>query len=336
MKKKAPKKNPATKKAQATRKPAIRLADYEKLPAAKATKPTQPMNVRDIHPKTLMALNLMGQARHDVLMAYVRNIDEKLDLLDSRIRTLNAWEKMQAALEDAKLESPAPPAEKEEPLKVGDWVVVIGPSGVTGTDRFRGKVGRVESYATVHSVSAWHLPEVDAWFDSSNLRKLSPAEVSAHLKAEQKQAEEWSKYDCLQEGDACETTREQVDEIVEAVKSVMDKGKGANAPPDEYPYLAWVVDRLKCAKKTSAYAINWIPFDLFLHRAKGTAAKLAQEAKAKELAMPIAFGTKIEYQGNKGWRIATNQPYRGQWLATKTDTAGLAWLKRSEFTVIPD
>ena len=63
--------------------------------------------------------------------------------------------------------------------------------------------------------------------------------------------------------------------------------------------------------------------------------KQAKE-KAKELAMPIAFGTKIEYQGDKGWKIAADLPCGGQWLATKAGTFKNEWLSRSSFTVIPD
>ncbi len=81
----------------------------KKLPK-KTKKPTS-VNVRDIHPTTLKALNKMGQARHDTLIVFVRALQSSVDMLDSRLRTLKAWETMQDAME----ESRSAPAEEWKP-----------------------------------------------------------------------------------------------------------------------------------------------------------------------------------------------------------------------------
>jgi surface antigen len=62
--------------------------------------------------------------------------------------------------------------------------------------------------------------------------------------------------------------------------------------------------------------------------------KAAEEAEA---AKPIAFGTRVEYQHDKGWMIAIDQPCGSAgWLANKSGTNKLQWMKRHEFTVLTE
>ena len=64
---------------------------------------------------------------------------------------------------------------------LGEIVVVTGPAGVMGTTKHIGEVGPIYKHNTVHSVDAWYLRHIDAWFDASNIRPATDAEIAAHL-----------------------------------------------------------------------------------------------------------------------------------------------------------
>jgi hypothetical protein len=74
-------------------------------------------------------------------------------------------------------------------LNVGDWVEVIAPAGasdIIGCDRYRGTIAQVEPWSTCATKEkAFHIRSIDCWFRASSLRKLSEAEIAAHLAAEQ-------------------------------------------------------------------------------------------------------------------------------------------------------
>lgn len=152
----------------------------KKLPK-KTKKPTS-VNVRDIHPTTLKALNKMGQARHDTLIVFVRALQSSVDMLDSRLRTLKAWETMQDAMEEAR-SAPA-----EEPLRAGDYVYLT--RGHT-FDAFHDTIVRVK----------WVYPNGSPGFDhpasatggdatAGMWRRATPAEIADHKAKEEQRAKE--------------------------------------------------------------------------------------------------------------------------------------------------
>lgn len=62
-------------------------------------------------------------------------------------------------------------------------------------------------------------------------------------------------------------------------------------------------------------------------------AHLEAERKAEEASLPIVFGTRVEYQQDRGWRIAIEEVFhKNEWLICKGNRT--QWVKRHEFTVI--
>jgi hypothetical protein len=79
-------------------------------------------------------------------------------------------------------------------LNVGDWVEVIAPAGasdIIGCDRYRGTIAQVELWSTYATKEkAFYIRCIDCWFRASSLRKLSEAEIAAHLAAEEAKRKE--------------------------------------------------------------------------------------------------------------------------------------------------
>jgi hypothetical protein len=99
------------------------------------------------------------------------------------------------------------PVEAPAELNVGDWVEVIAPAGasdIIGCDRYRGTIAQVEPWSTYATKEkAFHIRSIDCWFRASSLRKLSEAEIAAHLAAEEakrKEAERAAKVKALKFG----------------------------------------------------------------------------------------------------------------------------------------
>jgi hypothetical protein len=99
------------------------------------------------------------------------------------------------------------PVEAPAELNVGDWVEVIAPAGasdIIGCDRYRGTIAQVEPWSTCATKEkAFHIRSIDCWFRASSLRKLSEAEIAAHLAAEEakrKEAERAEKLKALKFG----------------------------------------------------------------------------------------------------------------------------------------
>jgi hypothetical protein len=99
------------------------------------------------------------------------------------------------------------PVEAPAELNVGDWVEVIAPAGasdIIGCDRYRGTIAQVEPWSTCATKEkAFHIRSIDCWFRASSLRKLSEAEIAAHLAAEEakrKEAERAAKVKALKFG----------------------------------------------------------------------------------------------------------------------------------------
>jgi hypothetical protein len=86
------------------------------------------------------------------------------------------------------------PVEAPAELNVGDWVEVIAPAGasdIIGCDRYRGTIAQVEPWSTYATKEkAFHIRSIDCWFRASSLRKLSEAEIAAHLAAEEAKRKE--------------------------------------------------------------------------------------------------------------------------------------------------
>jgi hypothetical protein len=86
------------------------------------------------------------------------------------------------------------PVEAPAELNVGDWVEVIAPAGasdIIGCDRYRGTIAQVEPWSTyVTKEKAFYIRSIDCWFRASSLRKLSEAEIAAHLAAEESKCKE--------------------------------------------------------------------------------------------------------------------------------------------------
>lgn len=86
--------------------------------------------------------------------------------------------------------------------------------------------------------------------------------------------------------------------------------------------------------------LNWLPFDEFKRRLLGTIARMKAEAEARELAMPLEFGTRVKVKGREeeNWRIACDEPTDdGYWRLAPPKCGNLNTMtaKRSEFTIIP-
>lgn len=246
-------------------------------------------------------------------------------------------EKQMSALHDrlTALESRSAPA--EEWPKVGDWVVVTGPAGIMGTDTFRGKVGRIKRFETVHSVSAWYIPEVDAWFDIANIRPATPAEIASHKAKEEQRAKEaeWAKYDVLQEGDACLTDKDQFAELVNLAK-----------PLDCILEPHWGSALIEYRKERDwrhgykpTPGQNLLPFAEFLRRLQGTIAKLREEERANEMAKVPEFGTRVKCH-DKEWNVACYGPdprHGNRYMLVRRDDkdGGIStWPTRDQFTIL--
>lgn len=105
-------------------------------------------------------------------------IEEAIAKLERRLSTAHNFDKLPDVLSNYK--EPV----KEEPLKVGDWVVAIGPSG-------RNTGRQPECLMQVLDLKDYGVSVVfdggkdGLWFQAKNLRRATPEEISAHLKAEE-------------------------------------------------------------------------------------------------------------------------------------------------------
>ena len=69
--------------------------------------------------------------------------------------------------------------------------------------------------------------------------------------------------------------------------------------------------------------------------AKPTDAEVQQHLADQEAKNPVEFGTRVEYQDDKGWRVACNEADKhGWWVIVKPSTRSVCSAKRHEFTVI--
>ena len=108
------------------------------------------------------------------------SLNRKVDLLDSRLRTLKAWETMQDAME----ESRSAPA--EEPLRAGDYVYLT--RGHT-FDAFHDTIVRVKRVYPNGSPDFDH-PASATGGDATAVmwRRATPAEIASHKAKEEQRA----------------------------------------------------------------------------------------------------------------------------------------------------
>lgn len=298
--KKATKKNPATKKVQ-------------------AKKPTMHDNVR--------VLMESFESQAEFLIDWRKRPDDKVDMLGHRL---------------TKLESPAPPAEvKEEPLKVGYWVAWA--KDVEGVPHPPTGVGKVLKVGRSAYSDQW-FADVDLGkgvisYWAHNLRKLSKSEVSAHLKAEEerKQAEEWAKVGELQEGDACEWTDEQCEEIGAMAKAAGVLHDSWTGTDGRWPVAYTEGYGVHGGGDPKMYCYSIISFAEFKRRLLGTIKKIAEEARAKELAIPLEIcKTRVRYAGHEGVYLGPHGTQHEIGRPNGSGTWTVSVCDRDSFTVIPD
>mgnify|MGYP003525096333 FL=1 len=267
----------------------------------------------------------------------MKALNDKIDLMDSRLRTLKAWETMQDAMEESRLA----PAEEWVP-KVNEvmgcvnnqfayicdsvnedgWSINVSNSGGSLGQKsykiFRKATGDEHAYRTCVDIVA--------------------ERVASHKAKEEQRAKEagWLKFDVLQEGDQCECTRAQLDELLVIAKEAGLVSTGVVFIPLQVPADDLVRNAVwEKGKLTYNDTPGNIPFAEFKRRLRGTIAKRAEDERAKEMAKKLEFGTRIEHQDDKGWRICIDKPCGSAgWLANKAGTDKLKWMKRHEFTVI--
>ena len=173
-------------------------------------------------------------------------------------------------------------AKAPEPKEPEPWVPKAG-------DYVKAKVGEEAVYRIerINGPDSWAL-----WYDGTlypnnrrvqQYRPATQAEIDAHLEAEaiKKQEVEWAAITELQEGDACEVTPKQYDELRALMEPLYACYVGGNSS-DEWvewdprnkhaPLQRWT------RKPHGELRPVVIPFHEFLRRAKATAARLEAEA----------------------------------------------------------
>lgn len=170
-----------------------------------------------------------------------------------------------------------------------------------------------------------------------NYRKPTEAEVASHKAKEEQRAKEagWAKFDELQVDDCTEDpiSEEGAEELANLGLPHYRLGGYGNG------YVGWCTDnKVPCIMGVgSLYVGQRLPEAEFLRRAKGTAAKRLEEERAKEMAKPLEFGTRVKHSGKGDCRIACfTADERQEWLLMP-EGANATWSfksKRHEFTIL--
>ena len=284
----------------------------------------------------------------------MKALNDKIDLMDSRLRTLNAWETMQDAME----ESRSAPAEEWVP-KAGDYVTpAIGMDTMDEPYRVHNpwEVGEVKEVGA-NALVKWPSKPVAHWYSyelNARIKPATDAEIADHKAKEEQRAleAEWKKYDVLQVQDACHVAPHEAAELLCLAKPIKGLMRHDYSPMPEWAKLA-TFDDGNCfgfgsVPDTYDAGKHWtiIPFAEFLRRLQGTIAKRAEEERAKELAKPLDYGTHVKLSSdvNTGapfkytWRVACPvENGRGQICLVSTPIDAVptyVHLKRHEFTII--
>lgn len=73
----------------------------------------------------------------------------------------------------------------------------------------------------------------------------------------------------------------------------------------------------------------------FLSRARVTAKKLGKAKEEEQKLALLTFGTRVEYEGDKGWKVAMDMPSPdGTYAIVKEGHARMGWTKASQLTII--
>ena len=110
-------------------------------------------------------------------------IERSIGLIESKLATLYAWERLEEAMSNDKLASPTVAVE-DEPAE-GDYVRIVRVQHES--------LGRIYTVQKVRPQHLGWLLSNDCWYAKANLEKLSPEEIAAHeakLKAEAQAAED--------------------------------------------------------------------------------------------------------------------------------------------------
>lgn len=265
----------------------------------------------------------------------MKALNDKIDLLGQRI---DAMRHEQVALSQESRSAPA-----EEWPKAGDWVVALPVDQRAGSLGGALDIGsspiQVKQIDTTLSGSKRAvLVSTDPrplHIDCRNFRPATEAEIASHkAKEEQREREaEREKFDVLQPGDTISVaTAAERDELLDLFKQAgyrIGVGGYSVATLMLDPDPTWHCDVL------STSSAGKLPFAEGKRRLQGTIAKRAEDERAKEMAKKLEFGTRVEYQGDRGWRIAIDAPHpTAGWLATKSGTTQCAWMKRDRFQIL--
>jgi hypothetical protein len=192
----------------------------------------------------------------------------------------------------------------EEPLKAGDLVEVIG-STIEGNQR--------DPIGSIHQVGDGRISNDKVgiglwWYPRTSLRKLSDAEVAAYHEAKELGLQPVVE---LHIGDYVKNKR------TGTVSQITDVHNGNIA-----------INGVDVFRSAEEYCLATDLEVTAYH-----AAKQEQERKDKE--GRLVFGQAVEYQDDRGWKVATDKPFSANtYLITKTGHARLEWARIDELTII--
>ncbi len=257
-------------------------------------------------------------------------VDRMVELHNEQLTEITKLSNRLTALEQAAKPTDPPPAEVEN-VDRGERpynVVRIGDQGIGGTPL--GTIGKVLTESDDCFYVEWA-----TGITRDTTKSLTRPATSEEI-AEHKRKEEESKVTELQEGDGCECSREESDELVALTKdaglpSFVSKG---------HPIPLWWQGQLNSTTKGHFTIKQLLPFAEFKRRLLGTIARLKSEAEAKEMAMPLDFGTRVEFDDGREMRVACPWPSKltGKYSLVDKDGDGnprFYTVERHRFTVIP-
>lgn len=258
--------------------------------------------------------------RDQFMVSTLLSLKDEVGKLSATVHTLKAYETMVDEIEKAKAE-PAPPT--PEP-----WVPAKGDM-VRANDKFLSlqSVGH-DAFPNPMRVDLVNDDFVYVEGDPGpwNVKNLRPATEAEITRYEQEQVTE------LQEGDSAHLDSAQRKELEEIT------GERVTDWP-EHKMVTWFTRKLCHTGTTAEDDEREIPGDIFLKRAKGTAARLKREAEEAEAKKPIAFGTRVKHiREDREYKIACDMPDKmgSYYLVRPGDALQLCtYAKRHEFTILP-
>lgn len=220
-----------------------------------------------------------------------------------------------------------PPAPEPWVPKVGEWIT-------RGPNFEENRVCEYFTFARIievdHDYVATRVPGhgYHKWgFKNGFVRPATPEEIT---RCEQEQVTE------LQENDCVEVNSELLEELRKL--GLPSYHNSALNTDSDCEYLEWDQGKLyRCRYMPGK--LRPLPFDIFLKRARGTAARLKREAEEAEAKKPIAFGTRVKHiHENREYKIACDMPDKvGSYFLARPGDASqpCIYAKRHEFTILP-